>query len=86
MVKFWIKNILPHHKNIFKLINPNKTIKGIEKIEKEICGVFDLVLIFGCSDCGFIFKIYGFNFWFMYKIYGFSFWFGFMFKNYGFSF
>ena len=75
MVKFWIKNILSLCKNIFKLINSNKIVKGIEKIEKEICGVFDLVLIFGCSDCGFIFKIYGLNFWF-----------GFMFKNYGFSF
>ena len=42
--------------------------------------VFDLVLIFGCSGCGFMFKINGFNFWFMFKIYGF------IFKNYGFSF
>ena len=42
--------------------------------------VFDLVLIFGCSGYGFIFKINGFNFWFMFKIYGF------MFKNSGFSF
>ena len=33
-------------------MNPNKTVKRIEKIEKEICGVFDLVLIFGCSACG----------------------------------
>ena len=86
MVKFWIKSILLLHKNIFKLINPNKTVKGIEKIEKEICGVFDLVLIFYCTDCGFIFKTYEFNFWFMFKIYGFSFWLRFMFKNSGFSF
>ena len=42
--------------------------------------VFDLVLIFGCSGCGFMFKINGFNFWFMFKIYGF------MLKNSGFSF
>ena len=54
MVKFWLKNILSLHKNVLKPINLNKTVKGIEKIEKEICGVFDLVLIFGCSDCGFI--------------------------------
>ena len=42
--------------------------------------VFDLVLIFGCSGCGFMFKINGFNFWFMFKIYGF------IFKNSRFSF
>jgi len=59
MVKFWLKNTLSLHKNILKPINPNKTIKGIEKIKKEICGAFDLVLIFGCSDYGFMFKIYG---------------------------
>ena len=34
------------------LMNPNKTIKRIEKIEKEICGVFDLVLIFGGNGYG----------------------------------
>ena len=67
-------------------MNPNKTVKRIEKIEKEICGVFDLVLIFGCSGCEFIFKIYGFNFWLIFKISGFSFWFGFMFKNSRFTF
>ena len=38
MVKFWLKNILPIYKNIFKPINPNKIVKGIENIEKEICG------------------------------------------------
>ena len=54
MVKFWLKNILHLHKYILKPINLNKTVKGIENIEKEICGVFDLVLIFGCSGCGFI--------------------------------
>ena len=67
-MKFWLKNILSFYKNIFESINPNKTIKGIEKIEKKICGVFDLVLIFGCNGCGFMFKIYEFNFWFMLKI------------------
>ena len=36
MIKFWLKNILHFHKNILKLINPNKIVKGIEKIEKEI--------------------------------------------------
>ena len=50
-------------------INSNKSINGIEKIEKKYCGVFDLVLIFGCSGCG--------------KISGFSSWFEFMFKNSG---
>ena len=34
------------------MMNPNKTIKRIEKIEKEICGVFDLVLIFGGNGYG----------------------------------
>ena len=80
MVKLWLKNIIHLHKKILKAINPNKTLKGIEKIEKEICGVFDLVLIFGCSGCGFMFQINGFNFWFIFNIYGF------MFKNSGFSF
>ena len=42
-----------------KPMNPNKTIKRIEKIEKEICGVFDLVLIFGCSGCGLCSKFMG---------------------------
>ena len=42
-----------------KPMNPNKTVKRIEKIEKEICGVFDLVLIFGCSGCGLCSKIMG---------------------------
>ena len=37
----------------------SKTIKRIEKIEKEICGVFDLVLIFGCSGCGLYSKFMG---------------------------
>ena len=45
-MKFWFKNILPLHKNILNRINPNKTVKGIEKIEKKICSVFNLVLIF----------------------------------------
>ena len=76
-MKFWFKNILPLHKNILNPINPNKTLKGIEKIEKKICSVFNLVLIFGCNSCEFIFKIYGFNFLFLFKISGFSFWFGF---------
>ena len=40
----------------------------MEKIEKTNCGVFDLVLIFGCNGCGFMFKIYEFNFWFMFEI------------------
>ena len=66
-------------------MNPNKTVKRIEKIEKEICDAFDMVLIFGYSGCGFMFKIYGFNFWLIFKISGFSFWFGFMFKNSGFT-
>ena len=29
MVKFWLKNILPLHKNILKPINSNKIVKGI---------------------------------------------------------
>ena len=54
MVKLWIKNILHLHKNI---------LKPIEKIEKGIFGVFDLVLIFGCSGCGFMFKFMGLIFY-----------------------
>ena len=73
MIKFWLKNILLLHKNILKLINSNITVKGIEKIEKEIWGVFDLILIFICSGSGFMFKINEFNFWFMFKISGFMF-------------
>ena len=42
-----------------KPMNPNKTVKRIEKIEKEICGVFDLVLIFVCSGCGLCSKFRG---------------------------
>ena len=53
-MKLWIKNILPLHKNI---------LKPIEKIEKGIFGVFDLVLIFGCSGCGFMFKFMGLIFY-----------------------
>ena len=41
-------------------MNSNKTVKRIEKIEKEMCGVFDLVLIFGCSGCGLFSKFMGF--------------------------
>ena len=64
IVKLWLENIFPVYKNIFKPTNPNKTVKEIEKIKKEICSEFDLVLIFSCSDCGFMFKIYSFNFGF----------------------
>ena len=68
MIKFWLKNILHFHKNILKLINPNKIVKGIEKIEKEIWGVFDFILIFICSGYRLMFKINEFNFWYMFKI------------------
>ena len=44
----------------------SRTATGaLEKIEKEICGVFDLRVYI---------QIYGFNFWFIFKISGFSFW------------
>ena len=42
-----------------KPMNPNKTIKRIKKIEKEICGVFNLVLIFYCSVYGLYSKFIG---------------------------
>ena len=42
-----------------KPMNPNKTIKRIKKIEKEICGVYDFVLIFYCSGYGLCSKFMG---------------------------
>ena len=39
------------------------SVKRIENIEKEICGVFDLVLIFGCRGCGLCSKFMGFIFY-----------------------
>ena len=60
MVKFWLKNILPPHKHILKPNNSNKIVMGPGiKVEREIYDVFDLILIFGCSGCEFMLKIYG---------------------------
>ena len=58
-------------------MNPNKTVKRIEKIEKEICGVFDLVLIFGYSGCGLCSKFMGLIFVGQLKVWacvGYCFW------------
>ena len=66
-------------------MNPNKTIKRIEKIEKKNlwCVLFGFNL--WLQWLWVMFKIYEFNFWLIFKISGFGFWFGFMFKNSGFT-
>ena len=43
------------HKNILK----SQAYESKQKIEKEICGVFDLVLIFGYNGCGLCSKFMG---------------------------